>query len=59
MTTTTKHITAEQFSDGNYDYCELIAGEIVQMAPGGMDHGSVHRKISAALGDFVDERQLG
>ena len=59
MTTATHLITAEQFFEGRNDHCELIEGEVVQMAPGGIDHGSIHRKISNAVGNFVDERQLG
>ncbi|MBI2939878.1 MAG: Uma2 family endonuclease [Chloroflexi bacterium] len=38
---------------------ELVDGELVEMAPTGWEHGQIERRIGRALGDYVDEHQLG
>jgi Uma2 family endonuclease len=57
--TTTTHITAEQLLEGGYDHCELIAGEIVYMAPGNFEHGDVALEVAFAIKAFVAARKLG
>jgi Uma2 family endonuclease len=59
MTTTTKHITAEQLLEGGYDHCELIAGEIVRMAPAYFEHGDIAMAIGGPMRVFVDQQKLG
>lgn len=39
--------------------CELIDGEIIDMAPAGFEHGFVVANIAALLRPFVRERKLG
>lgn len=46
----------EQYANRPY---ELIHGEVVEVPPTGYEHGSIARRVSAQLGDFVDENQLG
>lgn len=39
--------------------CELIDGEIRQLAPGGFDHSFSTSKFDRIIGNFVDEHKLG
>ena len=39
--------------------CELIDGEIIDMAPAGFEHGFVVANIAALLGSFARSHQLG
>lgn len=59
MTTTTKHITAEQLFEGDYKHCQLIDGEVVRMALGNFEHGDIEGEITFALKTFVSPRKLG
>lgn len=39
--------------------CELIGGEIIDMAPAGFEHGFVVANLARILGSYVSERKLG
>lgn len=57
---TTTGITAATIADleKHPGRCELIDGEIIEMAPAGFEHGRVVARISRILGDFVERSDL-
>jgi Uma2 family endonuclease len=52
--------TAQQLLEApDLGRCELIRGELILMAPTGLDHGWYEHKIAWVLGNFVHPRKLG
>jgi Uma2 family endonuclease len=55
-----KLITGEELlAMGDIGPCELIDGRIVPMSPTNREHGFLEVRLSRALGNFVEPRQLG
>jgi Uma2 family endonuclease len=54
-------VTAEQFFAlaPMLGRCELIAGRIVKMSPGGGEHGVTSQRLSRVVGNWVEEHELG
>ena len=54
-------ITAEEFFEisPKLEHCELVRGEIVEMAPPGLIHGEVTMTIGTSLFNYVKEHKLG
>lgn len=46
----------EQYAGKPY---ELVRGQVIEMPPTGLLHGGTERRVTAILGAFVDEHQLG
>jgi Uma2 family endonuclease len=59
-TTTSKLVTAEElFAMGDIGRCELIAGEIIHMAPAGAEHGGIAAELLVRIKQFVDANRIG
>jgi Uma2 family endonuclease len=55
-----KPITADELlATGDIDRCELVAGEIVTMAPASFEHGDIASEINSQIRVFVRSRKLG
>ena len=61
MTTTTQAMTADDLlhMQGTGVRCELIKGELVEMAPAGSEHGSVAMRLGWRLAQHVETHGLG
>ena len=60
MSATTQPITAEALFDmGGIGRCELIDGEVVQMAPAGAEHGDVAGEFLRRIANHVIDHRLG
>jgi len=61
MTTTTKHLTAEDLwrMPGNGRLRELVRGELRMMAPAGGDHGGITNNIAYLLTSHAKANRLG
>ncbi len=60
MSVTAQPITAEAlFDKGGIGRCELIDGEVVQMAPAGAEHGDVTMSFAFRIKSHVDQHRLG
>jgi Uma2 family endonuclease len=61
MSTATAHVTAEQFwklcGDGRSR--ELVAGEVVELAPGSVEHGKIALKAAFPLQMFLRKHPVG
>ncbi len=65
-TATTHPVTADELltmphrdEHGNYCLLELVRGEVRRMSPTGLEHGIICTKITAALRNFVEGKNLG
>ena len=61
MATTARLMTAEELlemPDAGFRY-ELVRGELVKMAPGGLYHGLMEDNISSRLSPYVRENGIG
>ncbi|HXF93950.1 MAG TPA: Uma2 family endonuclease [Nitrospiraceae bacterium] len=60
MSTATAHVTAEQFwklyGDRNR---ELVAGEVIELSPGSVEHGNITLKAAFPLQTFLQKHPLG
>ena len=61
MSTTTRTVTADELfmmpeDDNRYD---LIKGELRKMSPAGSQHGALAARLTIALGQYVEEHDLG
>jgi Uma2 family endonuclease len=55
-----KFVTAEELLEmGDVTPCELVQGEIIQMAPPGFEHGDVAAEIAYRIKSFIRGRRLG
>lgn len=54
-------ITADEFHEiaPKLGRCELVKGEIIEMAPTGLVHGKITMKIGTRLFNYVDAQKLG
>jgi Uma2 family endonuclease len=53
-------VTGEALAEmGDIGRCELVEGKIIMRSPTGWRHGRYERRFGNALGNFVDEHQLG
>lgn len=60
MATVNEITTAAQLWDAtDLGRCELVRGELIQMAPTSLDHGDIELNIGAALKVFVRQHNLG
>ena len=60
MTTTTRHITAEELlAMGDIGRCELIYGELVMMSPAGAEHGVIAGRLFRLIAEYVESHDLG
>src|SRR5437660_1457908 len=58
--TPTKLVTAEELlAMGDIGRCELIRGEIIQMAPAGAEHGDVAAQILFVIARHAKAHDLG
>jgi Uma2 family endonuclease len=58
--TSTKTVTADQLLDmRDVGRCELIGGEVVVIAPSGIEHGDIAGQLLFLLKSFVDRKKLG
>lgn len=61
MSTTTQITTADELfmmPDDGYCY-DLIKGELRKMSPPGAEHGALAARLTIALGQYVEEHDLG
>jgi Uma2 family endonuclease len=58
--TTTQPVTAEAlFARGGIGRCELIAGEVINMAPAGAEHGEIALELGYRIKQYADTHHLG
>ena len=61
MSATTQLMTADELLKlprGQWRY-ELVEGELRQVSPAGYDHGKIAARLTAVLGQYVEEHELG
>lgn len=61
MQATKTLITAEEFYEiaPKLGHCELVKGEIIEMAPTGLVHGKIAMKVGTRLSNYVEAQELG
>jgi Uma2 family endonuclease len=61
MSATTQTMTADELStmlDDGFRY-DLVKGELRKMSPAGSEHGAIIVRLTVALGQYVEEHNLG